>query len=921
MSSKAFFVAILLAMLAGSVFAQQAITSGTLSGRVEDPTGAVVPGATVEVHNCDTNQQWSATSDAQGAFRMMYLPAGGYILKASSAGFGTAESHITITVGQALEVPVRLAVANSNETVDVTSTVPVVELARTQVAETVTPAEVDNLPLNGRNYLDLALLVPSVSRTNTGVTQRFAETSAVPGTGISVAGQRNLANSFIVDGLSANDDAADLAGTFYSQEVIREFEVVTSGGIAEFGRAMGGAVNIVTHSGTNSYHGEGYGFLRNQRMDATNALATEKDPLTQAQYGATFGGPIRKDRTFFFANFEQMRQHAAGVVTITPDNMSAINATLDNFGYAGSLIATGEYPTSLKSSNFFGRIDQQLSKSTQLALRYSIYDVTSTNARNVGGLSAMSRGANLADRDQTIAANATSTVSNSLLNEARFQFTRSRLDAPVNDLVGPAINISGIANFGTATSSPTARNLDVYEGVDNISIQRGRHSFKTGSNLLWDRTLISFPGALQGVYTFSSLANFQAGKYVTFQQAFGVPDQFQSNPNVGAFAQDEWRVRRDLTLNLGVRYDMQFLTDAIHPDTNNIAPRIGIAWAPGADSKTVVRASYGIYYDRIPLRALSNALQRDGVQYKVAVLSFGAAGAPTFPNVLASYPTNLLTAITSVNPNIQDASSQQTSLQIERGLTSTTSVSAGYEYLRGEHIIMSHNVNVPSDPKAFNGGRPDATVGNNSQSDSLGDSYYNGLTVAFNKRASTWGSFRLSYNYAKSIDTAGNFFFSQPQDSFNIAAERGVSDNDQRHRLAVSGTLEAQRGTSLLSRAIAGFRMGYVFSYTSALPFNIQTGTDRNGDTNVNDRPVGVGRNTGRGFDFTSLDLRLSRVIPFTERLKLEAMAEGFNVLNRANYQVPNNIFGTGTTPRVGFGLATAAADPRQMQLGLRLTF
>jgi len=137
----------------------------------------------------------------------------------------------------------------------------------------------------------------------------------------------------------------------------------------------------------------------------------------------------------------------------------------------------------------------------------------------------------------------------------------------------------------------------------------------------------------------------------------------------------------------------------------------------------------------------------------------------------------------------------------------------------------------------------------------------------------------------------------------------------------VSGTLEAQRGHSLLSRAIAGFRAGYVFSYTSALPFNIQTGTDRNGDTNVNDRPVGVGRNTGRGFDFTSLDLRLSRTISFTERLKLEAMAEGFNVLNRANYQVPNNIFGTGTVARAGFGLPTAAADPRQMQLGLRITF
>jgi hypothetical protein len=304
-------------------------------------------------------------------------------------------------------------------------------------------------------------------------------------------------------------------------------------------------------------------------------------------------------------------------------------------------------------------------------------------------------------------------------------------------------------------------------------------------------------------------------------------------------------------------------------------------------------------------------------------MSPATAGAPTFPNVLVSFPANLLTAITSVNPNIEDAYSQQAALQIEQELTNSTSVSLGYSHQRGEHLIMSHNVNPPvPGSTVFNNGRPDPRFGNNSQFDSIGDSYYDGMTVALNKRASRWNSFRLSYNYSKSIDTAGNFFFSQPQDWWNIAAERGLSDNDQRHRLAVSGTLTGQRtGDAFWRRAIAGFNVGYVFSYTSALPFNIVTGNDRNGDTVVNDRPVGVGRNTGRGFDFTSLDLRLSRVINLTERFHLEAMAEGFNVLNRRNDQLPNATFGTGTIARAGFGLPTAAGDPRQVQLGLRLNF
>src|SRR6185503_1744101 len=295
---------------------------------------------------------------------------------------------------------------------------------------------------------------------------------------------------------------------------------------------------------------------------------------------------------------------------------------------------------------------------------------------------------------------------------------------------------------------------------------------------------------------------------------------------------------------------------------------MGIVWAPG-DRKTVVRASFGLYYDRIPLRATSNALQRDGSKFLVVQLSPSQSGAPAFPNVLALQPATLPTKpnITRIDPNIELSYSQQANLQVERELPGNAIVSVGYLHLRAFHVILSRNVNVPTVAASAgipNLGRPDPNWGNISRFESSGRSNYDGMVVSFNKRASRWGNVRVSYTLSKTIDDAGNFFFSSVQDNFNIRDDRGLSDNDQ---------------------------------------------------------PLGVGRNTGRGFDYTSLDLRLSRKFRLTERVDLQLLAEGFNVLNRSNFGVPNNTFGSGATPLRTFGQPTSAFDPRQFQFGMRLSF
>ena len=900
--------------------AQSLLDAAVVAGTVADASGGVLPGATLTLHDTGRDLEWTRAADAAGRFRFAPVAVGEYVLHVSLDGFVPHARPLTVRVGASLDVTVTLELAGVQEVVQVAGGSRAVDLARTEAARVVTPDEIERLPLNGRNYLDLATLAPGVARMVTRNAERFAETSAVPGTGLSVQGQRNLSNSVLIDGLSANDDAAGLAGTFITQEVVREFQVVTAGGRAEFGRAGAGVISIVTESGGSTLNGSAYGFLRDSRVDARNALASRREPMSQEQFGAAAGGPA--GHWFWFGNAEVARADRQAFVTIAPETAASINAVLDGVGYRGPRVTTGAAPTTLDTTNLFLRADRPWSSGDRLAVRYSLYDVASLNARTVGGLNDPSRGTSLDHRDQTIAASYVRAGSRWAVLDLRGAATRSRLRAPANDPSGPAVTVAGAASFGTATSSPTARDLDTIELAGSLTAARDAHVVKAGFDVLNNRVRIGFPGARQGVYAFPSLSAFAQGRYTTYQQAFGIADQAQTNPNLAVYLQDEWRVRRDLTLTGGLRYDLQWLADPVRTDRNNVGPRLGVAWAPGRGD-TTVRASTGVYYDRVPLRALSNALQRDGERYRVAVLPFGAPGAPAFPAVLPSFPASVLTAVTTIDPQIRNGRTVQATVEIERRVDDWLSMSVGYLGLRGRHIIMSRNVNVPTLSAAAaaalgvpNLGRPDPRYGNISRYESIGRSRSDALAVAL-RTTTAAGEHRLAYTFGRSFDDAGNFFFSSPQDSFDVRADWGPSDNDVRHRLVVSGSI----GLDALAGPLAPWRVSYVFTAASAPPFTLLTGTDRNQDTNVNDRPEGVGRNSGRAWASHALDVRLSWRAPIRGRLTLEALVEGFNVLNRTNLRTPNNVFGAGTAPLPSFGRATAAEDPRQIQIGVRLGF
>jgi hypothetical protein len=940
----------LVLVLARTSAAQESVNQGSVAGRVEDASGGALAGVLVTMRHADTNVTAETTTDAGGRFRFPYLRVGRYELRASRQGFGDHTRTLALGAGSAFDLSVALGVAGFNTAITVVAQSDTLETARSQIAGTVPQAEVQNLPMNGRNFLDLALLVPGVSPTNTNSTQLFAETSAVPGQGLSVASQRNLSNSFIVDGVSANDDAAGLSGIPFGVDAIEQFQVVTGGGQAELGRALGGYFNIVTRSGTNALRGTIYNFLRDDAFNGKNALTGTTLPMDEQQFGGSLGGPVARDRTFFFANVERRHLDQTGVVTITAANAAAINARLDQVGYQGQRVQTGIYPNPVHSTTALGKVDHQFTGADALSVRYAFYGVTSDNARGAGTLNAPSGSTGLDNVDHSLAVGNVWSVSPKAILESRLQIARGDLEAYSTDQVGPQVVISGVATFGTFSSSPTRRENTLFQVVNNLSYHAGRHALRAGVDVLVNDDTITFLRTFRGSYTFSSLATFLAGNYSGYAQTFGNPVVNQKNPNVGLHAQDEWRATSQLTLNLGLRYDLQYL-DSIKTDTNNVSPRLGFAWTPDASASTVVRGGAGLFFDRVPLRAVANALLSAGNttdvsnlrQPQVTGLLPTVTGAPVFPNLLPDrLPSTALASITTMDKNLQNARSTQANLEVERVLGRTRTVTVGYQYFRGDGLIMSINQNVPTCVAAGsnNGCRPVSTYQNHSQYSAAGTSNYHGLHVTFLQRPTRWASVRASYALSTSMNNLGEAFFSSPTDPTNVMKDWGRSDNDQRHRLVLSASANTSTGPAATAwqKLTYGFQASTMLQYYSALPFNIVTGVNSlqgtagrplaNGSVaaaNFDVRAVEfIPRNAGTGSDFFTLNLRVSRSFPLPGGRRIEGLVEAFNLTDRVNPITRNTTFGTGAypaTPNASFNTVTAVGDPRVLQFGLRYSF
>ncbi|MBE3111804.1 MAG: TonB-dependent receptor [Acidobacteria bacterium] len=950
----------------------QSATSADIEGIVTDATGGGLPGATLVVTNVATGVERRSVTGPAGRYRIPALPVGEYKFTVSLDGFATVErTGLELQIGQISTIDIEMKLATLTETVNVTQAAPLVETARTTTGTVVNRTEIDNLPINGRDFL-------SYSTTVAGVT---AQQTSGQGSGISFNGQRGRSNNISVDGADNNGQLNGNTRLTMSQEAVREFQVATSAFAPEFGRAGGGVVNIVSRSGTNQYQGNLFFFIRDEALDAKNAFVTgeEKPPFKRKNFGGTFGGPIVKNRTFFFGSYEGMRRNESDVVTIASSAVDAINAALasrpiPNGGV--TKISNGTYPIDIAYNLFSVKVDHSINPNNSLTLRYLYGKATESNAGGVsiGGLTDVSGGGGQRNTDQSLLATYTRVISPVLLSETRFQFAPRKLQQYDNDPIGPRVSISGVATFGRNINFPVLLDETRYQLMQDLSYQRGRHFFKAGFDINWVKAHTSFPVSFAGSFSFSNLANFVAGRASSFSQGFGNPVINLPDTLIGLYIQDSFKVHRDVTLVYGLRYDYDLqpqgvprdrtnpleapLQDGINRDPNNVAPRVAASWNVGGSGKTVIRAGYGLFYDKIFLLVARNALlarQTISVSSATQAAAIFVQGAFPESNQLPAGFSLVKPSINIADPSITIPYTHQIDIGVERELGNDWALGASYVHVVGRNLLRSDNTNLgpptvltaqnaaslgvssPSEqqidrPYFGSTNRLDQNFTNIQMVSSTSKSEYNGLQLTVRKRMSRGFQIRANYILSKAMADSGDFTQAeQPSNPYDRAAEWGLSTEDQRHRFTMTGVWELPYRTvkdqSSVIRAILGdWVASTTIRYRSGTPENPGVGSDVNADGNSStDRPIvngkEVARNSFIGADSAAVDVRLSKRVRFGRNMAVQVLAEAFNVFNRVNYQGPNMTWGTALVARDTYGQFTGAGNPRQIQFGVKFEF
>ena len=705
---------------AGPAFAQS--STGSISGTVLDTAGAPLPGAAVTAKNTKTGAVRSTASNVSGAFVVPLLPVGVYDVSAALQGF-TASSvgRAQVSVGADTNLKLVMALAGVKSTVAVTAETPVIEITKSEQASSVNEAYIQNLPTNGRNFIDFVLTTPGVSKD--------------PRAGdISFAGQRGTLNSLVIDG--ANNDntffgqalgrtGSGRAPYQFSQDAVKEFQVNRNAYTAEYGRAGGAVINVVTKSGTNEFHGTAFEFYRDKGMNANDYInVINGRPISNYhynQFGASLGGPIVQDQLFFFANYDGQRNTNGNPVIL---NTSSLNLSDPNTaaGLATLNTKTEAYDRGQNQDVFLLKADWTAGSAGQLSVRYNGQRFTGVNNENGGTTQSVEHSGDSLVQTDTVTASFANAFTPTVFNELRGQYAKDSEPGHANSADPEANILDGSFSFtiGRNNFSPRETTITRYQVGDAATFIVGNHSFKAGFD--WSRDLILnwFPGNFSGSYTFNSVANYNLSKPTSYLQAFpgtGTSGPY-TNPDlseIAFFAQDEWRPNPNLTLNLGLRYDKQGIaqptvrnpdpqllaagldTSVIPEDTNNVALRAGFAWTPKGQDRTVVRGGYGMFYGRTPSIMIGTAMSNNGIN--VQTLTFTGAQMPTYPNIFTTPPSGVnppKPTIFVFDPNFESPMVQQASIGVEHAVTPDIAVALSYLYANGQHLQRSTDINVGS---------------------------------------------------------------------------------------------------------------------------------------------------------------------------------------------------------------------------------
>ncbi len=799
--------------LIGTALGQSQSTTGNIEGRVVDPNGAAVPGIAVTVKNQDTGLAKSASSDSSGNYQFIMLPPGNYTVDAAPAkGFsGTKYENVRVTVGAKTNLDVIMRVGATVNVVDVRAEGQSVELTRTSLSTTIDETRVNNLPTNGRNFLDFAALTPGIVKDPT----RAGD--------LAVGGQKGTLNSIQIDGVSSDNTffgqssgrvGSGRAPSQFSIDTVQEFQVNQNGFSAEYGRAAGAVINVVTKSGKNHFFGSAFEYFRDESLNARNTnlvTANRARPSGQInQFGGTVGGPIKKDRAFFFGAYEGQRSKLPNPVILNslpfaPANVQAFLAP-----------KAASYDVSRQQDTYLLKTDFIVNDRNLVWVRFNQQNFTGTNLENGGSLSSVEHTGNSNVTTSSITGDWTATINANWSNEFRYQFSRDRepgfsnSNSPEATFSASAGGITdGTFSIGRNNFSPRETTITRNQIVNNQTYVLGNHTLKYGVDLLFDKIFNFFPGLFAGSYTFTNytaLSNQLATPGTQFasryRQSFAGAGTTggTTNPNnseYGFFIQDDSKAAPRLTLNFGLRYDYQsiakpliqntnaallaagFDTSFQPKDKNNFAPRIGFSYA--FDDKTVLRGGYGIYYARTPAIMTGTAHSQNGIQVIAIDINCVTSPAicPLYPNVFSAVPTGATLAPINLylfDRKYQQPFTQQARIQFEREIFKNTTFSVQYTLFKGQDLSRTRNANLTT-PVATtypvfeaNGTATGQNLTVNrfagvgyagpriagftriSLFESTARSLYQGLSVELNRRFSNNWQFSTSYTFSNAKD-------------------------------------------------------------------------------------------------------------------------------------------------------------------------
>ncbi|MBM3723808.1 MAG: hypothetical protein FJW40_00065 [Acidobacteria bacterium] len=1031
-----------------AAFPQATSTFGELRGNVVDASGAGVAGAKVTAVSTASGLTRATAADGAGHYVLPLLPPGSYDVKVEAAGFsGKRFEGVEIRVGDIRGMDVELAVGQVSAEIEVRDEPPPVETERTQQANTVEQVRINNLPINRRNYLDFALLTPGVVETTTLVDDANFRPIQTPNSGLSFGGSNGRGNGFYIDGLENYGGSSGVRPSV-SQEAALEFQINRNSFTAEFGNAQGGIINIITKSGTNDLHGNVFGFIRQRNIQARNYFDPAKSAFTRVQAGATLGGAIKKDRSFFFTAYERLNRRETSFVPIASDRSLFTRLTPSQEQLVGFFEATGNpllrglavqarqlltpannpavprlfaqntgnFPFAEDTDSFSLRLDHRFTDNHSIFLRSNTAWAFQQNS-SFGALDGYNRGRSLDSADTTVALGDLYVASSSFFIETRAMFAYAQLDVIPTNRIGPEININGYGFFGRQIFLPYDGIERHYQFLQNYTKLQGKHTLKFGFDVNPMRNSIesetffggrftfgtriplasvlisatgdpSFPNTVAALLTASgqqrlipnltqpitALQSFALGIPELYQQGFGIPNYVNMIYRNHFYVQDTWKVSPHLSLNFGLRYELEKHNPIIPKDRNNIGPRFGFAWSPGKSMKTAIRGGYGLYYGQITsnvagtsdplsgrfinqiLLTPSSTLFRDArgqfVTSATVYQTLQGRGILNARSIQESDLSQLFnirvgpnlpgSVVFAVSPDMVNPYAHQASFEIERQVGSFA-VSAAYNFNRGAHLARIRGTNVRYGAQRLPDGRPtferiNPLVLQHNVFESNSNSFYHAGILQVTRRFSKGFMLNAHYTLSRAIDEFTDFNSDySPADQLNARGDRGLSSFHQKHRVVVNAVYEspwrAGRGKSAKENVFGSWTLAPIFNYNSRRPFNVMSGVDVQGDTYVNNkRPAHLGRNMGQGPNFATFDARLARKFAYGEGSRyVEFIAEGFNLLNRTNFRSLNNVVGDVPisalpNPIVGNrGLPstplafTGAFNPRQFQFGLKI--